>query len=65
MLFAPCRESGFETALPNVAPGSDDVGNNIDAQWHAHDQLQFLYASRSLAFIILPVDVRGISATNT
>ena len=30
MLFAPRRKRGFETALPDVAPGSDDVGNDVD-----------------------------------
>ena len=65
MLLAPRLQRGLESALPDVAPGSDYIGDDVDTQRFAHVQLHSLYVSRSLAFIILPVDVRGISGTNT
>ena len=54
MLPFPCVKCGFKPALADVAPGADEVENNIYAQRLAH--VISLYAPRSLAFIISRVD---------
>ena len=57
MLSFPYVECGFKPALADVAPGADEVENNIYAQRLAH--VISLYASRSLAFIVSRVDGAG------
>jgi hypothetical protein len=36
MLFAPGREGLLEPALPDVAPRSDYIRDDVDAKWFSH-----------------------------